>query len=252
MPTGPDDGRVGRCCSTRSPRPRRISVAASTVRWKPERDRVEQACAGRAWTELRAGSTRRARPGPPRSGGAQRDRDVALRAVGMLDGEGHLLAGVRAQVASRGVAWSTWSNSEELLAVDGDDQVAASRRRSDCRSRRVPVGWPPCSPTDAAGLSGSTRADAHVRHRVAKEGDAGEDDEGEQRCSCPRRRAGSTSRVGSRWSDERVRIVRLALLPFHAHEAADGQPVERVGRALLVACSRSRRAAGSRCRTRGP
>ena len=29
-------------------------------------------------------------------------------------------------------------------------------------------------------------------------------------------------------------VVRLAVLPFHAHKAADGQPVERVGRALLV------------------
>ena len=51
-------------------------------------------------------------------------------------------------------------------------------------------------------------------------------------------------------ADEGARIDRFALLPFQAHEAADGQPVERVDR-LLAAVQRRARAAGSRCRTRG-
>ena len=53
-----------------------------------------------------------------------------------------------------------------------------------------------------------------------------------------------TSRVRSGWLHEAARVVRLALLPFEAHEAADGQPVERVDRLLaLVQDARARREA---------
>ena len=51
--------------------------------------------------------------------------------------------------------------------------------------------------------------------------------------------------------DEGARVGRFALLPFQAHEAADGQPVERVDR-LRAAMEDRAPAAGSRCRTRGP
>ena len=132
-PPGPRPAGSRGCVTERSATPRRMSVEASTVRWKPMATASTRPC----WRESVLGSSGSGRRGRPAL------RDLVRRYAGSPRRQRRCRRGgatvrttvspaSRAQVAERPVRPSTAAGCRRTpgtLAVDGQDEVAASRRR---------------------------------------------------------------------------------------------------------------------------
>ena len=187
------------------------------------------------------------------SGGAQRGLDV-------LDGAVRVTT--VSTTVSPGRAARYWSGGGRVAPSDGaeipsktgkrcpsigQDEVAASRRRSG--RARLAGHVRPMARCRRARPASRGRARRHGRRRgpfvtgSASEGDDREDEPGEQEVDGDARER-MRRRVRSALVDEGARVDRFALLPFEPHEAADGQPVQRVDRLLAaVEDERARREA---------
>ena len=187
--------------------------------------------------------------------GPQRRLDVLHRAVGVADrrarpsgpagrrGTGAAAGGPRLRLRR------TPSNTGKRCPSTAEDDVADRVVVFDARAWHVP------DVTADESRRGRRRVrrhgpDADVHDRVGEQGDAREDDPREQEVDRDAGEEDAEARAEP-LVDEGARIDRFAVLPFEPHEAADRQPVERVDR-LGAAMEDRARAAGSRCRTRGP
>ena len=146
-------------------------------------------------------------------GASERDRDIRQRSTGVHDRERDRLAGLRPQRIDEALGAL---EVVEALSVDRDDQV---RRRGD-RAVTDPDQADRCG--RRSGLRG---LEADGRRLTGRPGDGREDHDREERVH---RHAGEQDDELDRepGPDERVGIVRFAVLALEPDEPAKGQPVQ--------------------------